>query len=76
MSKHSRSGGDAADVQEEILAEFQRDLSSLINRHSLEQIVHLPADVLAAYLTQCLVAMKIKPGDIAVGRELAKPPTP
>ena len=39
--------------------EFQRELSALINKHSLERPSNLPDFVLAEYLTQCLVALNI-----------------
>lgn len=39
--------------------EFQRELTHLINKHSLERIANLPDYVLAEYMTQCLVAMNV-----------------
>lgn len=39
--------------------EFQRELTDLINKHSLERPSNLPDWVLAEYLTQCLVALNI-----------------
>lgn len=39
--------------------EFQRELTHLINKHSLERIANLPDYVLAEYLAQCLVAMNV-----------------
>lgn len=39
--------------------EFQRELSALINKHSMERPSNVPDYVLAEYLTQCLVAFNI-----------------
>lgn len=39
--------------------EFQRELATLINKHSLERPSNLPDYVLAEYLTQCLVALNV-----------------
>jgi hypothetical protein len=44
----------ASDIKEEMPSEFEKDLTALINRHSLENGSNTPDFILASYLRSCL----------------------